>query len=77
MRGFIAIKIRSSLSYGLYEILVKATVLALIITIPPIVGLFLIWHFSGRSIIIITLWTVFTVIWNIIVLTLFVKGKLK
>jgi len=60
----------------MYELLLKATVLALILTIPPIVGLSLIWQYGERSAHLIALWTIGAVSWNIVVLVLFIKGKL-
>jgi len=60
----------------MYELLLKATVLALILTIPPIVGLFLIWQYGERSALLIALWTIGAVSWNIAVLVLFIRGKL-
>jgi hypothetical protein len=59
-----------------YEMLLKATVLALILTIPPIVGLFLIWQYGDGSTLLIAVWTIGAVFWNIVVLILFIKGKL-
>jgi hypothetical protein len=59
-----------------YEMFLKATVLALILTIPPIVGLFLIWHYGDGSALLIAVWTIGAVFWNIVVLILFIKGRL-
>ncbi|MEM2003732.1 MAG: hypothetical protein QXJ05_05430 [Nitrososphaerota archaeon] len=60
----------------LYEIIAKATILAVILTIPPIAGLFLIWRYGERSPFSILVWLVFTLLWNTFILMLFIKGIL-
>jgi len=59
-----------------YEILLKATVLAAIITVPPILGLFWIWRRGEGLLLLIVMWTIATVLWNIVVLVLFIRGKI-
>jgi len=59
-----------------YGIFLKATVLAVILTIPPIVGLFLMWRCGERTALSTSLWMIGTVFWNIVVLVLFIRGKL-
>lgn len=60
----------------LYEIIAKSTILAVILTVPPIAALFIIWNYCERSAIFILVWLIFALLWNTLVLMLFIKGIL-
>ncbi|MEM0382376.1 MAG: hypothetical protein QW059_05280 [Nitrososphaerota archaeon] len=54
----------------------RATALALILTLPPILGLLYLWSMRLQRPLEITLWIVFSLLWNTFILILFVRGKL-
>jgi hypothetical protein len=54
----------------------RATTLALILALPPILGLLYLRSMRLYGALEISLWIVFSLLWNTLVLVLFVKGKL-
>lgn len=54
----------------------RATALALILTLPPLLGLFYLWSERLHGPLEITLWIVFSLLWNMLILALFVSGRL-
>ncbi|MEM0445533.1 MAG: hypothetical protein QXO86_03290 [Nitrososphaerota archaeon] len=54
----------------------RATALALILTLPPLLGLFYLWSERLHGPLEIVIWLVSSLLWNTLILALFVKGKL-
>jgi putative effector of murein hydrolase LrgA (UPF0299 family) len=57
------------------EVIARATALALVLVVPPILGLLYIWETGARDPIPIIAWLVLTLLWNTLVIAALVREK--
>ncbi len=58
------------------RVFARATALALILAVPPLLGLLYIRETGSKSPLPIVAWLALTLLWNALVITLFVRGKM-
>ena len=58
------------------RVFARATALALILAVPPLLGLLYIRETGSRGPLPIVAWLALTLLWNALIITLFVRGKM-
>ncbi len=59
------------------RVLARATALALVLAVPPILGLLYIWETGARDPLLIIVWLVLALLWNTLVIAALVREKTR